>query len=252
MANNEYIDKIDEYLDGELNDQEKNAFEKELEKDATLEQELRANLLLREVIEHGYKEEMRTNIRKWRQESNESNQTGSTRIRPLFVRIAAAASVLLVAGMLVFNIILPQYSNSNIATAYYEPVGDLAGGSRSTTDGDVLDEAIAAFENGDYANAITGFQNFPNNDQALYGLAHTYYLTERYNEAAQTFDQLIDKANIEYIEQAQFYKVLSMLKAEQVNDEFNTLLDQIIAENGFYADEARNIKKKLKSFWRNF
>ena len=106
MANNKYFDKIDEYLDGELNNQDKNAFENELKKDATLEQELRANLLLREVIEHGYKEEMRANIRKWRQEASESTHTKTARIRPIFVRIAAAASVLLVAGMFVFSIII--------------------------------------------------------------------------------------------------------------------------------------------------
>ena len=243
-------EKIDPYLDGELEGEEKKSFEKSMEQDSELEKEVRQNILLREVIEKGYQENMRTNIRKWKNEGQQTKAKSTINIRKLAYRLAAAASVLLLFGISLFAIVVPQYSNSRIAARYYEPETDL-GQIRGSRDGDIIRQSFENYEQGNYSGAIPGFLRFPDNDKALYGLGLSYYQIKDFDNAAQIFRTLVDRDNIEYTEKAEFYLLLSYLHADQTGTEFQQLLDKMILDNGYYSGQAEGIKKKLNSFWRS-
>lgn len=250
MANNDKNEKIDPYLDGELNAEEKTAFEKSMEQDAQLKEEVTQNMLLREVIESGQQEKMRTNIRKWRREAALSGNARVTRIRRIGYRLAAAASVIIILTASIFTIIVPQYSNERIASRFYEPETDL-GQIRGSNDADILRRAFENYEQGNYSGAIAGFQRYPENDKALYGLGLCFFQTEDYTNALQTFKTLVERNNIQYNEKAEFYLLLSHLKTNQTGPEFQQLLNKMIEEEGYYAMQAERIKKKLDSFWRS-
>lgn len=250
MANNVYSDKIDQYLDGELSQKEVEDFETTMENDPSLEEEVLGNLLLRETIETGYREEMRANIRQWRKEGAQVS-TG-TNIRKLTVRLAAAASVLLVFGLAVFNLVLPSYSNEGISQIAYIQETDLSGGLKGAGETDVLTSAITNYEAGNYEQAIPLFQQFPDNDKAIYGLAQSYIQTDNFDPAISALKQLIDRGNIDYIEQAEYYLMMTYLKKGDLNTEFYSLLDKI-ADNGSaqYKEKAQVVRKRLNSFWRS-
>ena len=57
-----------------------------------------------------------------------------------------------------------------------------------------------------------------------------------------------------FSEKADFYYLLSAIAADQINNEkFNNTLDQILNnEAHLHYNDAQEINKKLKSFWRNF
>lgn len=248
MASNNFNEKIDQYLDGELDDSEKASFEESVAKDPQLAEEVKQNMLLREVIEEGYRANMRANIRQWR---NEGQQKGrSANIRKLGLRLAAAASVLLIFGLGIFTVVVPQYSNDGIAQQFYEPDEDL-GLIRGANDADILRQAFENYEQGNYVGAVPGFQRYPDNDKALYGLGLSYYQLGEFENAIETFKKLIERENIEYTEKAEFYLLLSYLQADQTGPDFQQLLDKMIADGGYYSGQAEGIKKKLDSFWRD-
>lgn len=245
-----YNEKIDPYLDGELSGEEKAAFEKSMEQDPQLKEEIRENLLLREVVETGYQEKMRTDIRRWRSEASQSGPQRATNIRRLGYRLAAAAGVVIILTATIFTGIVPQYSNSRIAARYYEPDEDL-GAIRGAKDADILRQAFENYEQGNYTGAIPGFQRYPSNDKALYGLGLSFLQIKDYENAVETFKTLIERNNIEYTEKAEFYLLLSYLEADEIGPEFQELLDKMIEEGGYYAGQAEGVKKKLDSFWRS-
>jgi TolA-binding protein len=245
-----YNEKIDPYLDGVLNAEEKAAFEKSMEQDLQLEEEVRQNLLLREVVEAGYQEKMRSDIRRWKGEAGQSGTQKVTNLRKLGYRLAAAASVVIILTASIFTLIVPQYSNNRIAARYYEPDEDL-GSIRGAKDADILRQAFENYEQGNYTGAIPGFQRYPDNDKALYGLGLSFYQIKDYENAIETFKTLIERNNIEYTERAEFYLLLSYLYTDQTGPEFQQLLDKMIEEEGYYAGQAEGVKKKLESFWRS-
>ncbi len=251
MTNNNNNEKIDQYLDGELGAEEQVSFEQAMANDPALEEEVRQNLLLREAIEAGYQEEMRAHIRKWRQEGASSGSGRTANIRKLSLRLAAAASVLIIFGLSIFTVVVPQYSNERIAEKYYEPEGDL-GLIRGSNDADILRQAFENYEQGNYTGAIPGFQRYPNNDKALYGLGLSYYQIGDFDRALETFKTLVERDNIEYTEKAEFYLLLSHLKADRTGPEFQQLLDKMVEEGGYYSGQAERIKRKMNSFWRKF
>ncbi len=251
MTNNSNNEKIDPYLDGELDAEEKTSFEKALANDPALEEEVRQNVLLREVVETGYQEKLRANIRQWRKEGQSAGVQTATNIRKLSIRLAAAASVLLVIGLGIFTVVAPQYSNDRIAEAFYEPESDL-GLIRGSNDADILRQAFENYEQGNYTGAIPGFQRYPDNDKALYGLGLSYYQLGDFDQAIASFRQLVDRDNIEYTEKAEFYLLLSHLKADRTGPEFQQLLDKMIEDGGYYSGQAERIQRKMNSFWRQF
>jgi len=247
MADDNYSERIDQYLDGELSGNELQTFESQISNDPQLEEELMANVLLREALESDVQADMRANIKNWRKENHEQN-TGLT-IRKIIVRLAAAASVLLVFGLAIGNLILPQYSNDAIAESVYIPETDLSGAVKGQT-ADVLDQALLAFENENYDKAMAGFKQYPDNDKAIYGLAQSYFLTNQFDAAIVSFSELLDRGNMNYKESAEYYLLLSYLKSDQLNEEFYRLLDKIASADGYYSEQAITIKNKLNSFWR--
>lgn len=127
-------------------------------------------------------------------------------------------------------------------------------GDRSGRHSDVAENALAGaatyFKNGDYGKAAEIYQAFPNNNQALYALGHTYYKGEKYQQAVNTFKKLVAKNSLEYQEQAEWYLLLSYLAVDQTGADFQTLLDKIIADGGFYNKKAQAIKDDVGSIWR--
>jgi len=260
---NKYTEKIDQFLDGELSAKEHNDFERAIEQDATLESEVMKNIVLREAIAVGWQDQMRNNIQQWRTEPKveveapaeettttirQLKPTRSTRswMRPL----AIAASFLLLISVGTFLYMPSQYSNDAIASRYYTDDASWRSGTKSGDSEDPVDAGIAAYEVGNYEEAANTFSNFPDNDKAIYGLAQSQYQLNNYEVAISNFRRVLDRANPNYTENAEWYLLLTYLKSEQTGNEFEVLLEKIIGDDGFYAEEAEEMKKRLESFWR--
>lgn len=260
---NKYTEKIDQFLDGELSAEEHSDFERTIEQDAALENEVMKNIVLREAIAVGWQDQMRSNIKQWRAEpkveveapvaetTTKVRQLKSTRSTRTWMRpLAIAASFLLLISVGTFLYMPSQYSSDAIASRYYTDDASWRSGTKSGDSEDPIDAGITAYEAGNYEQAANTFSNFPDNDKAIYGLAQSQYQLGNYEAAISNFKKVIARENPNYIENAEWYLLLTYLKSEQTGREFEVLLEKVISDGGFYAEKAEGMKKRLASFWR--
>ncbi len=249
METDNYNEKIDAYLDGEMAGEELAQFEQLLKTNEKLEKAVKNNLLLREgLLQIDRETKLRNDIRKWRSEVQQQNPPQPT-LRPLRTRLAIAASILILIGMATFLWVPTFYTDQHIAATVYE--NDLPKLKTRSADGEnPMQIASLALANENYPEAIANFKLLPQNDRALYGLAHAYYLSGDYDNAAASFRTLQSRNNPEFQERAQWYLLLSLLAGNKASEEAETLLNKVISDGGFYSDQATGIKKKRQSFWR--
>ncbi|MEN0048732.1 MAG: tetratricopeptide repeat protein [Bacteroidota bacterium] len=260
---NKYTERIDQFLDGELSAEEHNDFEQAIEQDAALESEVMKNIVLREAIAVGWQDQMRSNIQQWRSEPKVEveppAEETTTKVRQLQPKrstrtwmrpLAIAASFLLLISVGTFLYMPSQYSNEAIASRYYTDDSSWRSGTKSGDGEDPLDTGITAYEAGNYEQAVNTFSNFPDNDKAIYGLAQSQYQLENYSDAISNFQKVIARSNPNYLENAEWYLLLTYLKSEETGRAFDALLEKIIDDGGFYAGKAKEMKGRLDSFWR--
>ena len=191
----------------------------------------------------------RENIRKWRKEKKETQQTAAPR-RSLYYQLAAAASVAALIGFFTFAILPNQYTNEAIQTAYYQEDLDLLSGVRSDDPADVLQQGLANYEAKQYDQAIQQLQQFSDNDKAIYALAHSFYATQQYDQASTAFQKVIERGNPQYIQKAEWYLLLSYIGNNDLGNDFTNLLEKVINQKGTYSSKAQQIQEDLNSFWR--
>jgi tetratricopeptide (TPR) repeat protein len=141
----------------------------------------------------------------------------------LILPIAAIAAGLILA-IVFLPTLLQDTSNDGLYSTYYEPY-PMALNQRG--DGDqALNEAISAYGEKDYARASTIFEDlYGETQKGVYLLyqGSSLQAIEKYNEAIDIFDKVIGLNDAKITEQAQWYKVLALVKLDRKSE-----ADQII------------------------
>ena len=113
---------------------------------------------------------------------------------------------------------------------------------------DQLQKGLENYNNSNYQIAIEQYkivlQSEKNNLTALYYLGLCYMELEDTKNAIQHFDKVLDIADNKYLEDAEWYKALALVKRNKVN-QAKSLLQQILEKEGKYLKEAT---KLLDSF----
>lgn len=72
------------------------------------------------------------------------------------------------------------------------------------------------------------------------GMSHFY--KKKYSKAVNYFNQCIVSSNATFYEEAKYYKALSLLE-DNKEEQGKTILRQVVAEEGFYAEKAKDMLK---------
>lgn len=111
-----------------------------------------------------------------------------------------------------------------------------------------LTTSMEHFSNGDYKKSITNYlvilEQYPEDANALFYGGLCYYNLNKFDKSIEFFDRILDLPINAFKEEAKWYKVKSLLKQGQ-KAEAKNLLDEIISEGGFYADQAIPLRKTL-------
>ena len=235
--------KIEKYLNNELSEADLAAFRKELVSDKALAIEVKEELMIREALEANEKERFKQQLQqKKRNKVVQLKKTNNFR----WLAIAASFALFLIPAFQVF-----QHTNSNIANQHFEKDPSITSQLLSPdANKTAIEVAVEAYRIGDYHTAIEKLSSLKNNTQATYVLGHTYFLSENYPNAIAQFNKVIDSKNPEYLEKAEWYMLISLLKADELNAEFYTLLDKIIQQESIYSESASSIQADLNSSWR--
>ncbi|MGE4289935.1 MAG: tol-pal system YbgF family protein [Salinivirgaceae bacterium] len=235
------------YLYGEMNAQEKTSFEKELETDQTLINEL---LLHHEVDKAIAKE---TKIKSFRQSLEAIHQDIAEPRKNKIINLQnkwywAAASITVFSGTAIYTFSKNAQSSQKLYKNYYE-VWQPGFVTRGIETESVNDAIMALFEQQDYQLCIEKIQKL--DKEAVISpkiqLIHGCSLMElgKFDEAIKVFNYFESQDYTIYTETALWYKALSYLR----NDDRTMAkesLQQIADNENTYATEANELLKKLK------
>jgi hypothetical protein len=230
-----------------MNAQEKTSFEKELETDQSLINEL---LLHHEVDKAIAKE---TKIKNFRHSLDAIHQEHVEPRKNKIINLQnkwywAAASITVFSGTAIYTFSKNAQSSQKLYKNYYE-VWQPGFVTRGIETESVNDAIMALFEQQDYQLCIEKIQNL--DKEAVISpkiqLIHGCSLMElgKFNEAIKVFNYFESQDYTIYTETALWYKALSYLRNDNL-DLAKANLQKISDNENTYATEAKELLKKLK------
>ena len=149
------------------------------------------------------------------------------------------------------HLLHPQCSQS---ADFYQPLDEdglavaRGGDDISEADNLFLSEGFELYSQGEYAKALTKFNQISDNNQRSVSLFSAISLLETGNakQAVQLLESAISDygEGWEYYQDAQWYLALAYLKSKQEEDA-EKMLQQIVVENRFYAEKASKLLQDL-------
>lgn len=259
-----YFDTIEAYLNGEMTDAERAAFELQSSEDENLAKALKNHLLARDAMEILVENDLRKELDTLRKnkhknlnnivESKQKNNvlTLSATYKRYF---AVAASLLLLMGFFGAYWVGGQYSDAAIVadnyTAYEAPF--VRGGEKLP-----LQEGLVAYNKGNFDEAVNYFSNIQPSDEhysmSQFYLGQAFYRKGMFDESAKTFVSLSNLGDNQLREKSEWYALLSYLADDKgETTECRAMVSRILAnENHAYYQKTKDIMDKLNSCWRKF
>lgn len=240
---------IERYNAGEMGEDERQWFEKELEGNDNLRAEAdlrkRTDLLLKNQDILSLRNKL-SNLEKRRKESEAVPEKGR---KPVYIRYAAVlTAVILVGSVALFtgrNHSGPEVLNKYYKT--YEPQASQRSGNVSENADFSL--ALEFYNTSDYENAALFFNKVvksnPKDMQSVLLSGVSNFEDKRYPDAKKSFNIVINDDNNLYIETAKWYLALCYVKTDE-NDKAISQLKEITEEGGIYSKNARKILNQLK------
>jgi len=256
------LEKIIQYLDGDMNVEEKQLFELELKSNPMLAQQLRLTQQVDQLLADNelftFIENLQTAKEQFKNEEiralNEDYKETNSKFKQNFflsrkLLTAAAVILLVVISSVVYNIISVP-TNDRLFKQYYQKYeADIITRSSVITDVNALIAAIQQYDKGNYPVAIVKFEEILKSDKdntaAHFFVGVSYIETNNYEKAIKNLSFVITQNDTAFIEHAEWYLALCYVKTKQTN-KANALLSKIAGRQTFYKLMAMDVLKKLK------
>ncbi len=254
-----YIDQIDRYAEGEMSTAERKVFEAELASNTDLKQAYEAYLLGNEAIEQGIENSLRSQLQAWAAEgetpmaatlgsANPNRPTAKVvAMRPNWTRWAVAASVVLLAGFMLFRWAGSSSSPNEALFAANYVLPDVPQMRSGEASGNPLELGYQSMQSGDFATAADVFQVVPTgNDrypEAQLWLGHAALQLKQYDRAIAAFANAAQRNDLKIKEKAQWNLALAYLAAGRTEDAaFREMLQSIGANPAHsYHEQAKRV-----------
>jgi hypothetical protein len=248
-------DTIENYLQGQLPEEEERAFAERLRQEPELAMEVQAFQLAQDIVEEGIADQLRTDFTTWNQEATAPTSAKVVSMRSMRKVLAIAAGVLLLISVAFFQYRSTQENyNSTVLAAHYHDA-DL-GFTRSTTATEnELSAATEALQADNYALAIQELQTIEPSSayytNARLLLADAYFLNDQLDLATATNSPLLAAEDPLLREKAAWLSILIDLKAGKKNDpEFQLMLKEISTDTAHsFQPKAAELMAQLDGFW---
>jgi tetratricopeptide (TPR) repeat protein len=240
----EDLDIVDRYLEGNLSERERTAFEERLLQDEMLRQEVSEIKLIRGGI-----------IRLARATSLKKLQDLEGTLPPvktnktihwtnIWLQVAAGISLLAVCAYLLW----PRTQEpTQIFAEHFEPYPNIIMPTvRGVVENDstVKAQAFRAYDQQDYVLAIQLFEKLSVQDEAvLLYLGNSYLASGQPEKALLLFEKVLNNYEV-FDEQAEWYVAVTYLKLEE-REKAREALQKVVARNSSYKSKAQLILDKL-------
>ena len=221
MNEEDTYERIEKYLNGALSSEEKKAFENELNNNNLLKEEVDLHREVAETLKGEKIHEFRNVLKKvdseWTTSQPKKNNVFSIRVK----KMAALAATILLLVIASYPFIFQGVDNSNEAlfADNFEPYKMILN-QRSISDNDaetaLLNEAIIAYDNKNYKEASTAFQELQSNNIDLIALRFYTGLSElgegNSDNSINIFKEILDTPDHLFVEQSRWYLALAYLQ----------------------------------------
>lgn len=241
-----WFELIEQYIDNELNAEGRKKVEALLASNNEFSQEFNLRMDVNNAIVERDIISLRRSLEDIYRNSKED--TGTT-IRKLYEKkwhfAAASATILILLGsILLTNQKTPNAEN--LFNSYYHAETSImvTRSSNIDIDNDVR-TALQFYSNADYQKAIDIFENNQENIISKFYLGLSLIETNNYGKAKESFQSVLDHNDNLFIEQAEWYKALCLLKLEE-NNEAIKLFTSIENSNSLFKVQASEILQSIK------
>jgi tetratricopeptide (TPR) repeat protein len=251
----EKMSKYDEYiqpfLDGELSREELDWFNKELESNAVLAEDIKlyreVDSAIREQDVMDLRDQLDVIHNSIGDPTREQNQQQS-RIRKVLSYGAIASLAILISFGILLKVQHKKLTNEQIYQRHYEPY-EVTMIYRSGETQSLINLAQTKYDAQDYYGAIKIYEQIlnkePGNMESNLYSGISYMETEQYSKAESRFGTIIDHKDNLYIEQAEWYLGFCYLQTGR-NDLARAHFKEISNGDGSYNKKARKIMRSIK------
>lgn len=239
---------IERYNCGEMSDMEKIWFEKELEGNEKLRNEVQLRKQTDKILRNQDIISLRSKLSRIEAE-RKAVITAPRFSKRKILRSAAVITIILLIGS------ITVFKNGNLSTEellkQYEKPYQPSTGQRSVevTNNEYFTQGLEYYKTSDYRNAAFYFTKVveanPKDMAATLLNGISNYNDTRYSDAKVSFGKVIDDNKNLYIDHAQWYLAACYLRTDE-KEKAIKLLEAIKNEEGYYSKDARKMLRRLK------
>ena len=254
------FDRIERYLRGEMDEQERPVFEQELREDPALKKELEVQRFERALIEEAFDEKLRRDIQ--RAMAGDDEPRFRLRLLPA-AAIAAGVAAILAAALWLWHAAQPVGPVAVAKQAYLENAPKFQDISRSLRGAGQREELspiaetvekLGQNDEATLAIARDSLLAVPATNQEAYELAqyyagHAYYKLGEYQLAFEQFRRAgqLENLDIELRQAADYFALLSAIASGEPPEVYAPLLEKILSNpNHRHLKKTRKLQEKLK------
>ncbi len=241
----EILSQFDRYSAGEMNADEKQAFELSLEKDEVCQKSFQDYQDLKIGLTEFAYDQMAAKLADWETEIA-SEKTGKVVPLKKWYLIAATISMVLIATISWWRMTSPE-SSEGLYAGYYEPYPDIIT-SRGSGD-ELLNEGLFSYESGAYEQATIYLKNYlvtdKENKEVLFYLGQAYLANDEPANALEIFKSLEQESEFSLKQANQWYLALTQLKLKNKESAKDILQLIIRNTNHAYREKSEILKEKL-------
>lgn len=241
---------IDQFLQNELKGQELTDFLEKLKSDSNLAQEVELQKLLARGIQDQGNQELRERLKHIHQDVKNSKSSSKKSIgRFRKTRLVATFAAMGILLMIAFNFWNSSLTNDDLFVEFYQPF-QVKLVSRDEMSGNLESRVEATYKAGDYKNVVKLLielrEKKENDSRVLLGLGNAYLNLGNYQNAEESFNEIIKNKDELYLDQAKWFLALTYLKSGKM-EKCKGLLRQLTNEEttDFY-EEAKALLTKVK------
>lgn len=236
---------IENYIDNDLSAEEKEQVLNLLSTDPKFAREYQLHLDVNKAILETEIISLRRNLREIHR--NSKQDTGTT-IRKLYQKrwhlAAASAAILLLIGSLMLSDQKTSQPTDIFDQYYQAETSIMIQRSNSLNVDSEVKTALTYYTNAEYEKAIEILSNNQENVISKFYLGLSYIETEDYKKAQEAFQSVLDHNDNLFLEQAEWYKALCLLKQDNIS-EAAKLFTEIKESNSLFKDQASDILRSI-------
>jgi tetratricopeptide (TPR) repeat protein len=239
---------IERYNAGEMSDSEKQWFQKELDENVNLRNEVKLRKRTDEVLEKQNIISLRTKLSVI-EEGRKSNSRIRITSKPVYLKFAAViAGLILIGGISLFS--GKNLNSDEIINRYYKaydfPATQRSGLSASNTD---FASALVYYNSQEYAKAAILFNKVlevnPKDMQSEFLVGISNIGDKKFPEAKKSFGRVIDNDNSYFVDAAKWYLAFCYLNTDEKDKAIKQF--EIIGKDGsIYSKRAKKIIRSIK------